>query len=49
VTRKLLFWVGVGGASIIANFTLELAAAKLPIPGLARFVAFTHRGPRTES
>ena len=43
--RKLAFWVAVGGASIIANFAVELAARKIPQPGLARFVEFLHNGP----
>ena len=45
VPRKLAFWVAVGGASIIANFAVELAARKIPQPGLARFVEFLHNGP----
>ena len=43
--KRLAFWVGVGGAAILANFTVELAARKLPWPGLQRFVAFIHCGP----
>lgn len=42
--RKLSFWVAVGGVAILANFGLELAARKLPIPGLQRFAEFTHCG-----
>lgn len=42
--RRLTFWLGVAGVSILANFGLEVAAAKFPQLGLARFVAFTHRG-----
>ncbi len=43
--RKPAFWVAVGGVSILANFSLELLARKVPSLGLARFVAFTHNGP----
>lgn len=46
--RKAGFWVAVGGVAILANFTLELVARKVPIPGLARFAAFTHCGPGRE-
>lgn len=42
--RRVTFWLGVAGVSILANFGLELAAAKFPQLGLARFAAFTHRG-----
>lgn len=45
--RKASFWLAVGGVSILANFTLELAARKLPWSGLQRFVQFTHCGPGT--
>jgi hypothetical protein len=38
------FWLGVAGVSILANFGIELLSAKVPQLGLARFVAFTHRG-----
>lgn len=43
--KRLAFWGAVAGVSIMANFGLELAAHKWPQLGLARFVAFTHRGP----
>lgn len=43
--KRALFWVAVGGVAILANFGLELAAHRLPVPGLAKFVAFTHCGP----
>lgn len=43
--RRLAFWVTVGGVSILANFLLELAAAKLPSGGFQQFVSFVHRGP----
>jgi hypothetical protein len=42
--RRLSFWLAVGGVSILANFSLEVAAARFPQLGLARFTAFTHRG-----
>jgi hypothetical protein len=43
--RKAGFWLAVGGTAIIANFVVELAARKLPLPGLQRFVSFIHCGP----
>ncbi len=42
--RKASFWLAVGGVAILSNFALELAAAKLPIPGLQRFTQFVHKG-----
>lgn len=44
--HRVAFWVAVGGTAILANFALELAAERIPAPGLQKFVAFTHRGPR---
>jgi hypothetical protein len=43
--RKIAFVLGVAGISLLANFALELAAAKLPSEGLRRFVNFVHCGP----
>lgn len=42
--RRAAFWVGVAGVAILAPFGLELAAHRLPIPGLQKFVAFLHSG-----
>jgi hypothetical protein len=42
--RRLTFWLGVAGVSILANFGLEVAAARFPQLGLARFTAFAHKG-----
>lgn len=42
--RRLSFWLAVGGVSLLANFGAELAATRWPQLGLARFVAFTHKG-----
>lgn len=42
--RRLAFWAGVAGVSVLANFAAEVAAARWPQLGLAQFVAFTHRG-----
>jgi hypothetical protein len=42
--RRLTFWLGVAGVSILANFGLEVASSRFPQLGLARFTAFTHRG-----
>lgn len=44
-TRRLSFWLGVAGVSILANVGLEIIAAKFPQVGLVRFVEFAHRGP----
>lgn len=40
-----MFWIAVGGVSILSNFALELATTKFPALGLQRFTAFTHQGP----
>lgn len=45
IVKKAAFWGAVGGVAILANFTVELAARKVPVPGLARFVSFIHCGP----
>jgi hypothetical protein len=42
--RRFSFWLAVAGVAILANFGVELAADKFPQLGLARFVAYTHRG-----
>lgn len=42
--RKIAFWGGVAGVSILANFGIELLAQRVPSLGLQRFVAFTHKG-----
>lgn len=44
--KKVAFWVAIAGTgAALGPFALELAADKLPIPGLQRFVAYIHRGP----
>jgi hypothetical protein len=43
--KRALFWASVAGVSILANFGLELVANRFPQAGLARFTAFTHKGP----
>ncbi len=43
--RRIAFWGAVAGVAILANFGVELAACKIPSPGLRRFVSFIHRGP----
>jgi hypothetical protein len=44
--KKVAFWVAVTGVgSVLGPFFLELAADKLPIPGLQRLVGYIHRGP----
>jgi hypothetical protein len=42
--KKASFWFAVAGVSVLANYGLELAAAKFPNVGLARFTATAHRG-----
>ena len=42
--RKFLFWTGVAGVAILANFGLELVNEKFPQFGLAQFTAYTHKG-----
>ena len=43
--KRLAFWAAVGGVSILSNFLLEVVADKVPSLGLAKFTAYTHRGP----
>lgn len=43
--RKAGFWLAVAGVSILAQFGLELLAAKVPVPGLRKFTDFVHCGP----
>lgn len=42
--KRLTFWGGVFGMSILANFVLELVSDRVSIPGLAKFTAYTHKG-----
>lgn len=46
--QKASFWLAVAGVSILANFGLELLAHKVQIPGLQKFVQFTHAGTGKE-
>lgn len=43
--RRLSFWGAVAGVSILSQFGLEVVASRTGSAGLARFVAFSHRGP----
>ena len=43
--RRAAFWGAVAGVSIASHFLLEVIADKVPSIGLARLVAYTHRGP----
>lgn len=43
--KRLSFWLGVAGVSLLANFALELAADHIHSPGFQQLKAFTHRGP----
>lgn len=42
--RHLSFWLAVAGVAVLANFAVEVAANNTSSPGLARFVAFAHKG-----
>lgn len=42
--RRVSFWLAVAGVAVLSNFTLEVVAQRWPQLGLARFVAFTHKG-----
>lgn len=41
-TRRLMFWVGVGGVSILASFGLALVANKTGQPGLQNLRTFMY-------
>ncbi|HET6215343.1 MAG TPA: hypothetical protein VFE14_20930 [Micromonosporaceae bacterium] len=43
--RRASFWLAVAGVAVLANFAMELAADKIPVEGLRRFVGYIHRGP----
>lgn len=42
--RRVAFWFAVAGVSVLANFGAEVLSERFPQLGLARFVAFTHKG-----
>lgn len=42
--QRLVFWLAVGGVSILSNFGLELLNERVPQLGLAKFTAFSHKG-----
>lgn len=42
--RRLSFWLGVAGVSLLANFGAELVAELVPQLGLRRLVSYTHSG-----
>jgi hypothetical protein len=42
--KRAVFWLTVGGVSILANFALELVTGLVPQLGLQKFTAFTHLG-----
>jgi len=44
--RRLAFWLGVAGVSVLANFGAEVIAQRFPQVGFAKFVNFTHGGNR---
>lgn len=35
--RPLAFWLAVGGTSLLSMFAVNLAADRLPLPGLEEF------------
>lgn len=41
--RGLAFWVAVGGTSVLALTALNLAADRLPVPGLSEFRDYVTR------
>lgn len=41
--KQLLFWLAVGGVSLITPVLLNLAADKLPLPGLQTLNNYTTR------
>ncbi|MDO8107142.1 hypothetical protein Q6348_08025 [Isoptericola sp. b441] len=41
--RQLMFWVAVGGVSIISTTLFNIAADRLPIPGLQTLNAYNTR------
>ena len=42
--RHVSFWFAVAGIAVLANFAVEALANTGVSPGLARFVAYTHKG-----
>lgn len=42
--RHLAFWGAVAGVAVLANFAIEAIANHSGSPGLARFVAYAHKG-----
>lgn len=42
--RRAAFWSAVAVVSVLANFGAEVVANRFPQAGLARFVAYTHKG-----
>lgn len=42
--RRVTFWLAVAGVSVLANYAVEIAAEHIKSPGLARFVAYAHKG-----
>jgi hypothetical protein len=43
-SQRLAFWFAVGGVSILSQFALEVIADRSGVPGLRKFVAYTHKG-----
>ncbi len=43
--RRGAFWLTVAGVAVLANVGVEILADWVPLPGLRRLVAYTHRGP----
>lgn len=42
--RRLSFWLAVAGVSLTTQFVAEVVAERWPQLGLARFIAYSHKG-----
>ena len=40
--RRLAFWLGVAGLSVVANYAVTAAAIQFPGTGVARFAQILH-------
>lgn len=43
--RRAAFWLAVAGVATLTPFAINLAANKLPLPGLRRFRDFIYCAP----
>lgn len=44
IAKKFAFWAAVAGVAALTNLGLEVLADKTDIPGLQRFVRYSHKG-----